>query len=116
MRILVLLALLTALVSAQRAAAEFRTIELAHEVPFEDLGLPGASYDTMSFRECGQCELITLKVTPATRYILNGQALDLGNFGVEMQRIRSQAIAEKNVVTVLQKVETGIVLSVTVQL
>lgn len=105
-----------ALLAALPASADFQTIDQAHEVPFQNLGLPGSAYGTMTFRECAECSVIILRATPATTYTLNGEFFELRAFSVELQRIRSKAIAEENVVTVMQNLATGTLLSITVQL
>lgn len=98
------------------ATADFRTVNRAHEVPFQNLRLPGTAVGTLSFRECSNCDLVSLRATPETVYRLNGEALELSDFSVEMQRIRSRAIAAGNIVAVLHNLDTGTVVSVSVHL
>ena len=115
MRPIAITTLAVLLLAALPALADFRTIDEAHEVPFQYLVLPSSDFGTLRFRKCASCELISLQTTPETAYSLNGETYTLRAFGVELQRIRSTAIAAENVVTVVERLATGTILSVTVR-
>lgn len=116
MRLIAITLASLAIIASQPATADFETVNLAHEASFSSLRLPASANGRMAFKQCDECELITLRATPATRYLLNGEALELPAFRVAMQRIRSQAIANDGAVTVLQNLETDTVVSIKVYL
>ena len=105
---------LAALLISFAADAEFRTTDRAYEVAFADLRIPGVSSGDLAFRSCSDCELVTLRVTPQTRYIFDGEALDLRAFRRAYVRSR-RANIEKPVI-VKHNLETDTVVSVTVNL
>lgn len=92
------------------AAAQFTTIELAHEVALSELRLPSHESGTISFKACVECNYQTVRVSPGTRYVVNGRAVKLDDFRRATARIverSTQAITvthhlENNVVTAVE--------------
>ncbi len=62
------------------AAAEDRIISLAYEVALSDFRAPVTPHGGADFKPCGTCERIIVRVTPATRYSVNGKSLRLEDF------------------------------------
>lgn len=62
------------------AAADFRTITEVHEVNLIYLRLPATLNGTLSFAGCSDCESQTIRVNPATRYVIDGQTVSLAEF------------------------------------
>jgi len=62
------------------AAADFRTITEVHEVNLIFLRLPGTQSGTLSFADCADCDSQTIRVSPATRYVINGRTVSLADF------------------------------------
>ena len=61
-------------------AADFRTITEVHEVNLIFLRLPGTPSGTLSFAECADCNSQTIRVSPATHYVINGRTVSLADF------------------------------------
>ena len=72
------------------AAADFRTITEVHEVNLIFLRLPGTASGTLSFAECADCDSQTIRVSPATRYVINGRTLSLADFKRAVARITNR--------------------------
>jgi len=98
------------------AIADFRTVDLAHEVSFANLRIPEATTGTLIFKTCDDCESVSLRATAQTRYIYNGRDMQLAEFRREMYRIRNEALRTDNAVTVLHNLETDTVVYVKVML
>lgn len=95
------------------AAGQIRTVQLAHEVPLDDLRLPQSEGGTIGFKSCEDCEYQTERVTAATRWSLNGKTVRLDDFRVGLAR----ATDRKSVyVTVLHHLEEDRVTEVSVYL
>ena len=62
------------------AAADFRTITEVHEVDLIFLRLPGTPSGTLSFAACADCDSQTIRVSPATHYVMNGRTVSLADF------------------------------------
>ncbi len=82
--VLVLLALSLA------AAADFRTITEAYEVYLSDLRLPGSENGTLTFKQCVDCEMQTLRVTSKTRYLINDREFALAEFKEQLKGLRNR--------------------------
>jgi len=93
------------------AVAEFRTIERAYEVDFDNLRLPQAEGGTIAFKPCDKCAFQTTRVTVNTRWILNGQSMSLAEFREGIARFEDQ---DRKTVTVLHHLEDDRVTTVTV--
>lgn len=98
------------------AAAEFKTVSRAYEVPFETMSVPSSTNGTITFRDCDECEDIVLRATVNTRYVFNGEALSLPDFRRMMYRIRNRALRDDAAVTVLHHLETDTLVSIKVTL
>ncbi len=104
-------ALLLAL--ALPAAAQFRTVQVAHEVALADLRLPHSPAGTIGFKPCGECEYQTERVSADTRWTLDGRAVSLIDFRKGLARVTER----DNVwVTVLYHIEENRVTEVSVYL
>lgn len=85
----ILVLIMFGLMSIQ-ATAEFRTVMEVHEVYLVNVRLPGTESGTLTFSLCEKCELFTLRVTPATRYVVNGQTVTLVDFRKAVRGIRNR--------------------------
>ena len=68
------------------ATADFRTITEAYEVGLSELRLPGNEYGTLTFKQCSDCELQTLRVNGKTRYLINNRDFALAEFKEQLKR------------------------------
>lgn len=62
------------------AAAEFETVSRAYEVALGKLRIPTSAYSSMSFRECDECELHTVRLSQTTRFVVNGRTVSFDKF------------------------------------
>ncbi len=72
------------------AAAHFKTVTEVYEVGLIYLRLPGAEGGTLVFSECADCDIQTLRVTAATRYVLNNHDVTLAEFRQAVSRITNR--------------------------
>lgn len=95
------------------AAAEFTTITAAYEVAVSDLRLPGSSTGTLSFKQCAGCAAQTIRVNGQTRYLLDGRALTLSEFKVQLGSLRNR---KHDTATVMHHLESNTITAIKVQL
>ncbi len=95
------------------AAADFTTITAAYEVAVGDLRLPGTEGGTLTFRQCSDCELQTLRVTGKTRYVLNDRDFALAEFRKQLKHVRKQ---KDETATVMHHLESNTITAVMVSL
>jgi len=69
-----------ALILALPAAAGFRTIQEAYELPVDDVRLPATATGTVAFRKCGNCPFETKRLSSDVSFHINGNATTLGKF------------------------------------
>ena len=82
---------LTLLLLSMTAAAEFETVSLAYEVSLSNLRVPATPSSGVMFKECDDCLVKSLRVTPATEYRVNGKAMTLKEFRKNVFQIRDRA-------------------------
>ena len=92
-------------------AAEFKTVSLAHEVALSNFRVPPSLNAGVSFKTCDDCEMQTIRSTPRTQYIINGQPVTLKEFRKAVFKVRDRS---NNIVIVLQHLETNTIVSVSV--
>ncbi len=107
------LLVLTILGLSLTAAADFRTITEVHEVDLIFLRLPGTPSGTLSFAECADCDSQTIRVIPATRYLVNGRTVSLADFKRAVAGITNR---EDTVINVSHHLESNTVTKVTAKL
>jgi hypothetical protein len=108
-----IIAALQAFLLASPVAADFRTVELAHEVRLTDVRLPASESGTVGFKTCDDCEFQTERVTVETRWSLNGRIVPLDDFRAALARVTDRGDVY---VTVLQHLEDDRVTEVSVYL
>ena len=92
-------------------AAEFKTVSLAYEITLSDFRVPATPSSGVILRECADCEMRAIRVTPHTRYLVNGQAVELKDFRKAVFQVRDR---QNTFLTVLHHLESDIVVSVAV--
>lgn len=95
------------------AGAQLVTVQQAYEVPLTELRLPASESGTIAFRECDKCVYMTERVSPATRYVVNGHNVSLDKFRDAVSRVADR---NSETVTVLHHLENNVVTQVTVYL
>lgn len=101
------------LVLSLPVAAEFTTVSLAYEIALSDFRVPATPSSGVQFRECEECDHKILRVTPHTRYVVNGQSVDLKEFRKRVFDVRDRAAAT---VIVLHHLESDTVESVSISI
>jgi len=96
------------------AMAEFVTVSRAYEIALGDLTAPLTVNSKMMFSECSECDSRSIRVTPNTRYAINGRRMGLEKFRAALERIDRIDHPNKVPVTVLHHLESNTVVSVSV--
>ncbi len=107
------LLVLTILGLSLSAAADFRTTTEVWEVELINLRLPATEGGTLTFSDCADCNVLTLRATAATRYVVNKQDVSLADFRMAISRIRHR---ENVIVDVSHHLESNTVTKVRVKL
>ncbi len=95
------------------AAAEDRIISLAYELTLSDFRAPTTANSSISFKECDECEQIRTRVTPNTRYSINGKTVRLEDFRKAVTQAHDR---DKKDVTVLHHLESDTIKSIDVSI
>ncbi len=95
------------------AATDFTTITEAYEVDLSDLRLPGSENGTLTFKQCSDCEIQTLRVTGKTRYLINDRDFALPEFKKQLKRV---ATRKDHGVAVLHHLESNTIKAIKVWL
>lgn len=95
------------------AAAEFTTITNAYEVRLSDFRAPASQNGMVAFKQCSGCELLTLGVTPDTRYVLNNKNVSLTEFRASLSTVRDR---DRETLTVEHHLESDLVTAVSITL
>ena len=72
------------------AAADFRTITEVWEVELNYLRLPATDGGTLALKDCEDCDVLTLRATAATRYVINNRDVMLIDFKKAISRITNR--------------------------
>lgn len=95
------------------ASADFRTVTRAHEIALSDFRLPVTDSGSVGVKNCAACESRSLRVTTATRYLINGQEVDLREFRRQILQVRDR---NSKAVTVMHNLESDTVATVAVSI
>jgi hypothetical protein len=93
------------------AAADFTTIAEAYELALSDVTIPATPSSGITFKQCDDCDAQTVRVTPNTRYRVNGQTYTLKEFRKRVFGISDRA---NTFVSVVHHLESDVVTSVSV--
>lgn len=105
--------LLLAMALALPASAQFRTVQLAHEVPLATVRLPASESGTLSFKTCDECPATAVRVTAETEWLVNRRSVSLSDF---LSVIESRADRAKDSVTVRHHLEKDQITRVSIRL
>lgn len=94
---------------ALSAAAQDRITSQAYEVVLSEFRAPATVNGGASFKPCSQCERQVVRVTPGTRYSVNGTTLSLEKF---RQAIAQASDRDEKSITVLHHLESNTIVSV----
>ena len=93
------------------AAAEFKTVARAYEVALSNMRVPATPSSGIVFKQCAECDVQIVRVTPATRYIVNGQTVTLKEFRKSVFQVRNRA---RETIVVKHHLESDTIVSVSV--
>ena len=97
------------LVLSFSAAADFKTVSRAYEVVLRDFRAPTTPNSVAFIKTCSSCDTMQLRVTPDTRYVVNGQPVTLKEFRDSVSQVnRRRAVP----VIVLHHLESDTVVSI----
>ncbi len=91
------------------AAADFVTTSRAYEVALADLVVPPSQHSRLMFRQCADCDSESIRLTPQTRFIVNGRDVLFDKFRLFA---RQATTADVVTVTILHELESDTVESV----
>lgn len=62
------------------ALADIRTVVDARELRPSNMTVPTSTNSRLSFRACDACDIETARLTPATTFFMNGEAMEFADF------------------------------------
>ena len=91
------LTLIACLAMLDTAAAQrtLEVVESAGEFALSQLDLPASDTGTLALKPCAGCPAQFHRVTPATKYVVNGGELTLADFAVVVDEIRATRNADE---------------------
>ena len=72
------------------AAADFKTTTEVYEIDLPNLRLPASEGGTLALKECDDCEVLTLRVSAGTRYVVNHRDVTLVEFKKAISRVTNR--------------------------
>ena len=87
LRLITLLALAAATLPAQ---ADFRTVERAYEVRLTDFNAPASLNGALTMKPCSDCDQMIVRVSSATRYLVNRRPVSLPDFRTLLAQVRDR--------------------------
>lgn len=94
-------------------AATGQVVSQAYEVAIEDFRAPVSQNGVAAFKECDDCERRLVRVTPDTRYTINGKSMQFDDFRKTIGPAGSRKYGD---VIVLHHLESDTIESITVSL
>lgn len=73
------------------AAAEFTTVSRAYEVALSNITVPATMSSNIMFRSCAKCDMTTVRLSPSTQFVVNGQSVTLKDFRKSVFQVRDRA-------------------------
>jgi len=90
------------------AAADFQTISRAYEVEPSNLTIPTSQNGRVLFKNCDECATRAVRLTPNTRFVVNGRSIRFEKFRRIANGIGN---AEPELIGVLHHLESDTVVS-----
>lgn len=80
------------------ALADFEVVSLSYEVSLADVvAVPPSQSSKLAFKECGDCEILSIRMANSARFVLNGRSVRYDNFRSAVQKIRDRSKASVSV-------------------
>ncbi len=93
------------------AAADFVTSARAYELALSDLTVPPSQNSKLMFKECDDCDYMSIRLTPNTQFKINGRSVRFDQFRETIRGVRKPGEA---LAIVLHHLESDTVKSVSV--
>lgn len=95
------------------AAADFVTSARAIELVLSDITVPPSQNSKLMFKECDDCDYMSIRLTPQTVYKINGRSVRFDKFRETIRGVRNPGVTPT---IVLHHLESDTVKSVSVTL
>jgi len=95
------------------AGTNFVPVTQTYEVAIGDFQAPISANGMAIFKTCDKCDRISIRVTPDTRYVVNGKSLTLDKFRAAISQADRSALIP---VAIMQHLESKTVVSIRVTL
>lgn len=96
---------------AMPAAAQFTTVQKAHETVLSGIRLPASESGTLAFKPCRSCEWRTVRVNGETLWLVNRNSLTLADF---RRAVDSLTDRDHRSVTVKHHLENNVITKVAI--
>lgn len=96
---------------AAPVSAQYEVKVRAHEVRLSELRLPAVESGSVAFKTCDECDYMTRRVTPNTRWEINNRAVRFEEFRTALAAIRNR---DEHYVTVHHDLTTDLIKEVAV--
>lgn len=96
---------------AMPAAAQFTTVQKAHETVLSGVRLPASESGTLAFKPCRSCDWRTVRVNSETLWLVNKNSLTLADF---RRAVDSLADRDRRSVTVKHHLENNVITKVAI--
>ena len=95
------------------ATADFVTSARAYELALSDVTVPPSQNSKLMFKECDDCDYMSIRLTPETQFKINGRSVRFDKFRETIRGVRKP---DKTPAIVLHHLESDTVKSVSVTL
>lgn len=95
------------------AAAEMTLVDAAYEIALSNLTVPVSSSASLMFKECADCDRMTVHMNRKTRFLVNGKDVGLKKFRKSVYQIRHR---DTKMVVIRHHLESDTITSVSVTL
>ncbi len=98
---------------SQLAASQGQVVSQAYEVALSNFSAPATQNGGVSFRKCGDCERMNIRVTDGTRYTINRKAVRFQDFRKAVSQVSHR---DSVVLTILHHLESDTIELINVSL
>lgn len=93
------------------ALADFGIVSRSYEVSLVDITVPPSQSSNLAFKECADCDTISIRLARGARFLLNGRSVRFDSFRTAIRQIGNRNEAS---VSVRHDLESNTVTSVSV--
>lgn len=110
MKVLTLITALLLTLAMPASAQHFAVSSKAYEVNGDEFRMPVSTSGTISFKACAECNYMTRRVTPNTRWTINKEPVKFTDF----RKAYASAPRDKVFVTVVHHLQSDLITEVTI--